>query len=1853
MPNNIQTKTKHLLLGLFILVCATANAQVNADFSSDEVEGCSPLVVQFINQSTGINLSYNWSFGNTNAGCATGPMSTLENPGRIYTQAGEYCVCLTVTDPSGATDTECKTNLISVFASPEADLSASTVIGCAPLTIDFTDQSIMGSGTIISWQWDLNNGNCPSSNTPTVSCTYDVPGVYDISLIVQDDNGCFHFIEKENFVTVYETMTSDFVPDNTGSCQTPFTVNFDPLLTNTQDVVFEWSFGDGNTSNQENPSHVYTTTGDFSVTLITTNTTSGCTDTTTYQDLISIGNLVDFSFDLPNGCEDLTINFTDNTPGTVTNWQWDFGDGMGTSTNANPTYTYTVPGCYTVTLQAVSDGCAGLRTSTNCIEVYESPMASYTSNNLLGCELPHTATFSGSSNLVNSTYLWDFGDGETSSLQNPVHNYSGYGNFPVTLTAISSDGCENSVTLDTVSIQVFNISLQADSVSGCVPLDIELTATSNLAFPITNMDWDFGNGTFGTGNPANVIYSDTGTYIISAMATNSLGCMDTTLVAVEAGQPLNIDFIADPTISCAEDEISFTDLTQGEVDIWFWEFGDGGISIDQNPVHMYQDTGVFTVCLTVANNGCFNQFCKTDYITILPPIANFDFSRNCLNPFYIGFTDNSIGADSWIWNFGVANSTIDTSTQVNPDFTFPGTGTYSVQLVVFNDLTGCTDTISKPVIITDPIANFEIMPDTGCAPLTVSISDFSQDADEYLWFAPGASIQPNASSANPTFVYENEGIYSGIGLIIEDQFGCLDTLMKNDTILVSDIDPGFTSTFPEGCFPLEVTFSDTSSSYGADIVSWYWDFGDGTTDTIQNPIHVFNSKGLKDVSLTVTNALGCSQTITLADYVFITEPKVRFKGDTILCTNQSFTFTNTTVAAVPATYFWEFGDGSTSVLKNPTYSYTAEGMYDVCLTVTDRYGCDSTLCKIDYIRVADPLAQFTADTTYASCPPLEVNFSDLSSNAVEWIWDFGDNSATINTPNTSHIYTEPGSYDVCLIITSPSGCLDTICKQDYIVIDGPKGDFGFLPDHGCAPLEVTLYGTGVDVVKYIWDSGCGDIEIHNNPSPTDTVTFVYDEAGTCYPILVVEDFQGCQRTIVSPDPIIVDELTSSIITTPSILCGSGVVNYESDVFSSANPVQYTWLFPGGTPSSSSNPSETVTYSNIGAYDVSLIVTNGVCIDTINQANMVIVADDPVADFSQTSSSYCVPSLVDFTDLSTVSIGTITNWVWDFGTGDSSTVQNPDYTYVNPGTYTVSLTVTSSMGCEHTITQVIETFPIPVADAGPDAQLCLGETVVLAGAGDGAYQWSPATGLSCSTCPDPVANPTNSTNYILTVTNAAGCYSTDTTQIVVSQYPKPDLNIIADTTVCVNSYVQIFATSSQGGVHFDWDASRPGLSCYENCFNPFATPTETTTYVVTVTNAGGCSTIDSITIVVLDNDTEMLGPDRTICPGGEVTLNSTNGFSPSWSPSNGLSCINCSNPIASPQETTTYFLEATSSEGCLLMDTITVNVFDITTVEAGVNRIVCLGDTTQLKGSATGKIYWTPFSTLSSDTILEPMAFPTATTIYTMTAVNDQCTVTDEMTVYVRESITIEAEDAEICIGDTAILVANGQAENYTWSGVDIDNPSGEQIGVAPIETTTYTVVGTLGSCTSDTTFATVIVNDPPELNAPTSYSFFSGEEFSIDVAVDGANGYAYTWAPEDLLSCTNCPKPTILADSSAIIMVTVTDENGCQASENINIILRTDCSEDLIVLPNAFTPNGDGLNDMLYARGSAISSLSLFRVYDRWGQLVFETSDKGIGWDGTYKGKQLNPGVFVYYVEAPCNLDGSKIVKKGNVTLIR
>ncbi|OSZ82554.1 hypothetical protein CAP35_04610 [Chitinophagaceae bacterium IBVUCB1] len=1632
---------------LSILFIGNASAQAPvANFSASSTSGCSPIVANFTDLSTNTPTTWYWDLGN-------GSTSTLQNPSTTYITPGTYTVSLTVTNSSG-TNTKTVTNYITVAPSPVVAFTADSTPSCVGTkTVTFINNSVPGGTGTATYLWDFGDGNTSTATSPTK--TYSTPGTYTVTLLVTNGNGCSKSLVKTNFIKVSNKPTASFTSANVNGCSAPVTASF--TNTSTGAVSYEWSFGDGNTSTATSPSHTYTANGTYNVRLIATNA-FGCKDTFTSTSLVSIGSPVaNFNMSTASVCSGKTVSFTNtSTPAGYTS-AWSFGDG-NTSTANNPTYSYTATGTYTVTLTVTRNGCTD--TESKSITVNPNPVINFTASPTDGCTVPFSTTFSNTSTSATS-YLWRFGDGNTSTSANPSHTYTALGNYTVKLIASNAAGCTDSFTRSSyIKIQPPTAAIVVGAYSGCAPVNVSFIANVTTLIPVSNYSWNFGDGSSTVScsscNTQSHTYTTAGTYTVTLTYTTGTGCTYSTTATVNVATKPSASFTASPTTVCPGSPVTFTNATTGTA-TYDWIFGDGGASTATNPVYSGYSTGTYSVTLIANNNGCRDTFTRTNYITVHPPEAYFGITQSCSNRYAVTLIDSSVGANTYVWDFGDGNTSTQTGGTLT--HTYSTTGTKTITLTVVNTTYNCSSAYSRTVNIQPLSAWFYAWDSTICKGEQAALSTPPNTAvASYLWHY-GNGVTFNTGAANVTHTYTVAGYYSP-KLVVTDVNGCKDSFTRTNYLRVGGPTVDFTGSPLIGCTPFTANFTDNSTpNAGFAITSRTWDFVYGgpqitTSNTIS---YTYIYSGTWPVKLVVTDANGCKDSLTKNNYVLATKPVAQFHtNDTNVCVGRTVTFVNNSGGA-SFTSLWSFGDGNTSTQITPTHTYNTAGTYTVKLVLTDMYGCKDSMVKTAYIKVTTPNINFTMSDTVANCPPLVVNFTNTSTNVSSYTWVFGNGSqSTVTNPST--LYTYPGVYNVKLIGTATTGCKDSVTKT--VTIYGPTGTFTYSPVAGCNPLTVNFSATTTNATSLIWDMSNG----FTQTTTGNTYSYTYTQTGKYVPKLILSDGASCLVPVLGIDTVKVDRIDADFTFSPNNICNAGTVQFTDTVLSYISP--------------------------------------------------------------------------------------ISSRAWNFGDGGTSTAKNPSHTYAAPGTYNVRLIAINTQGCADTVIKTVTILAPPNVTASGNQAICIGATTSASITASGAvsYTWTPATGLSCTNCANPTASPTATTTYIVTGTDGNGC--TDTAHVTITVNNKPNVSATANNTaVCAGGTVTLTAS---GATTYTWTPLGT-LSC-STCVSPVATPTATNTYTVTGTDANGCTDTGNVTITVNSLPTVAANANQTICNGASATLSATGASTYTWTPTASLSCSTCTNPVATPTTTTTYTVTGTDVNGCVNTATTTVNVNALPTVSAGSNTAVCDGVAAILTASGATSYVWTPAATLSCSTCVSPTATPTTTTTYTVTGTDaNGCSNTANVTVTIstRPNVTATANNAAVCTGSTTTLTASG-ANTYTWVPAGTLSCSTCVSPIAtPTATTTYMVTGTDANGCTDTGNVTITVNALPIVAANTNQTVCRGS--SATLSATGATSYA--WTPTGSLSCSTCASPTTTPTTTTTYTVTGTDANGCvnTATTTVNV----------------------------------------------------------------------------------------------------
>jgi PKD repeat protein len=1125
------------------------------------------------------------------------------------------------------------TSNCTVLQPATPSFSANETEGCAPFTTTFFDQSI---GAVESREWQFEGGTPGFSTEVNPSVFYSTPGNYTVSLTVYNAAG-----QATSTQNQYVTILPNPIPDFTSQVE-DFQVFFINFSQGGDEYL--WDCGDGETSTAHSPSHTYIEEGEYTVSLTVT---GDCGTETIEETLLLVSPLVaDFSIANTIGCAPFSVSFTDNSAGNISNWEWTFeGATPATSTEENPTVEYDSAGTYSVTLTVSNDFVENTVEQFDIIVVDDSPTAGFTSDNPPGVE---NVQFTDNSTGANS-YAWDFGNGQTDTIQNPANLYEEEGEYSVTL--IVSNDCGTDTTTQEISI-IFPPESQFTSASteGCNPSEIQFTGE-----PVGEeytYEWTFEGGNPESSNDANPLinYEQGGQFNVQLIVSNIAGA-DTLLMEglISINEGPTADFTTNNPIGT--EVASFSDNSSGASN-YSWDFGDGQTDTIPNPTNIYDTEGEYTVTLVVSNDCGFDTLSQ-EVAIILPPDAAFTSpSQQGCTPMEVQFTGQPAG-DEYTYEWTFEGGTPGVSNDSNPLIHYEQSGQFNVQLIVSNMAGADTLTLSEYITINEePSADFFANNSIGSG--EISFIDNSSGATSYTWnFGNGQTD----TASSPTYVYEEEGDYI-VSLIVSNDCGS-DTLSQDVSIIFLP-DAQFTSSSITGCNPTEIQF--TGQPEGQEYTYlWIFEGGNPESSNDANPVVSYNEVGNFDVQLIVSNAAG-SDTSNIEALISINGgPTADFTINSTLGTGTVSISDNSTGVN---SYSWDFGDGHSDTSSNPSNVYENEGNYIVTLVVSNDCGSD-TLSQ-DVNIVFPPEAQFTS-SIQEGCNPAEIQFTGQplgDGYDYQWTFEGGEPMSSFDT-NPAVMYNESGQFDVQLIVSNSAGS-DTMLMTDLITIDEvPVTDF----NQQVNGFVAQFFNNTSNATSFFWQFGDGETSDVENPNHT------YQGDGTY--IITLTALNDCGESNLS-DTIEINSIFP--LVSFSIENNEGCAPIEVEfVNTSENTDSIAWIFPGGSPEASGEQSPVITYNTPGIYEVSLIAYNEYGSSALTQMEAIIIGALPFAEYEYEVGG----PTVNFTNIST----NYNSLEWNFGDGITSTEENPSHVFELNGIFEVQLVVENDCGTDTLVQEV--------------------------------------------------------------------------------------------------------------------------------------------------------------------------------------------------------------------------------------------------------------------------------------------------------------------------------------------------------------------------------------------------------------------------------------------------------------------------------------------------------------------------------------------------------------------------------------
>jgi len=1107
---------------------------------------------------------------------------------------------------------------------------------------------------------------------------------------------------------------------------------------------------------------------------------------------------------------------------------------------------------------------------------------------------------------------------------------------------------------------------------------------------------------------------------------------------------------------------------------------------------------------------------------------------------------------------------------------------------------------------------------------------------------------------------------------------CIGNPFKITVTVNPDAKAAISATTNQGCAPFlidQTVISNSSPATASNDFRWYAN-GQiiGTTRAFPGTT-ISNVNDSVLIKLVAVNQFGCLDDST--SQWFYTRPlpasSFNISADSI-CGPATISFVNTSPQHPSFRYEWNFGNGQTATSYQPAaVSFQPAASFgDTTYTITLRVWneCQSTTFTRSLFVRSLPNASFIPNR-YTGCSPVQVIFLNRSAGLnTTYRWNFGDGSPWLDMPNKDsvvHLYSTGAvtTYTITLVASNHCGndttTLPITIRPNTISLevetDGTR-------TKGCAPLTLQFVNKSSGSNSYKWDFGDGTIDFRTIGKEIVTHTFL--NSGT-YDVRMYSS-NGCSDTSVYVARVeVYEKPVASFVADKYAVCLGDSIRFTNQ---SINASSYVWSFGNGTRSPLINPS--FAYNTKGIYTVALSAakTYGpgiVCYDTA-RASVIVNDTLPVTIRVNNDQGNCAPFTVQFDQ----DITPFASIEWNFGDGIVSSLPKPSHTYQLNGVYTVRVIVRTTGGCTYTGSRIITV-------AGPTGSLqysggyrCKNNSVQFTPTANNTdiIEWNFGDGTIVTTTPQTVFHTyTKAGTYVPVVRykNNSGCVFT----LPAGDTIRVDLMSPGFTQVKQElcGYTDIRFTDTTRSL-FGISTVRwfPGDGSTKNGNAVVHRYTSTGTYEVKMVAQGisGCTDTATINLPVFVKSipsAEITGGFNacTITPvsfdASVQSVDSINFYK--WQLSNGaLSSNKTFNYVFSTEGTYQVTLIAGTKYNCYDTTQKTYTVLRAPIMQASSDAVLCKTQSLSLSASGAVTYTWYPSEGLSCTVCAAPVARPQTTTNYVVKGTGaNGCVVYDTVNISVIQPINVNTSGPDsICIGNSTQIFAFG-ADKYLWSpAIGLNNTTLSNPTATPSTTTRYRVVGSDNyNCFTDTAFVEVAVGQPLIVKLGQDLTASTGTQLPLKSNITNGPVKIWEWTPATDLSCNRCPEPVATIKNNITYVVNAVSAYGCTATDTIQI--KAFCENAQVFVPNGFTPDGDGINDLLMVRATGVRKVKLFRIFNRWGELVFERynftpNDPAFGWDGTQRGAPAIPSVFVYTLEVECE-NGTLFTYKGNITLIK
>ena len=1628
---------------------------------------------------------------------------------------------------------------------------------------------------------------------------------------------------KKGALTIYFLLFSyllfsqsfDFTADTTEGCS-PLKVVFLNTTTDSvkTDYTYEWTVESGKYSTQiDSVQNTYINPGEYTITMKVYDKTKKLVSTITKQKYIRVFPDPDviIKSDKPFTCENKAFQFSIDSvisDTTIVSYTWILSDGSSYLTEVPPPHTFGFKGEFEIFLSITdAHGCSNRERKTISVSTFNDyPSIGFTTDKSRVCEPTTAIKFTNTSTAENATeYKWDFGDGSGifTGKNPPVHTYNGYGTYYAILSTASVSGCESSVR------------------RGIQLIDYKAEIQITDKFPPVEFD------------PEN--YD-------SYMEMDSLS---TCPCKLNKNYGDNFKVITDDNKACIG-TITFTDLTPSKDNItWQWDLNADGTIESSAPSFSYDFTksGTYTVKLTTSNGACLDETIRTFTIEepldiTIEPTEGF----YCSVPAVVDYSATSnIPGTEFLWRFGYSNYLYLGDTY---QIKYTNQGHYNDKVYAISpNYCRYSKTISKDIEISLPeITNNLTSPTSGCVPLDVSFSnsytyDTKQDSLKSMTMFYGDNL--NSSTTTPfatrstsgsedfNFTYTETGVFYPMA-VIETYKGCTDTLKYSieKSVKVGQV-PNISINYDKDTLcaneslGIITTFNDNPTRYSSEFdtltVTYIAENGKPTS-RILSPIPSLGNMQIQDTigvhsSTYYVSDNGCSMFVNDHHPVVINGPIIVVESSKIDCSNPTiFTFNLSKALGITNSNWYveniTEGTGEELIASNVNSilvdfnHYGGRGKYKVKV-IAKNTDCDCEMTGELTLQITKIIADFgLVYDTYCLNSPIDFDVnSTMGQDIANWTWLYNWNNikkqATFATKSESSI----SRFDKSKTVTYIDEC-------------------------------------GKEITEVI--------------APDPSYLYFVDTTNITSVTVVATDINGCNDTITKPIKIAIPnaEFVGDILSD----CLPFTTTFSDTSKSESIIAKREWKVDNTTISDANEKSITIPFNTEGFKTITLKVTDEFgCSDEAQKVNYVkpIVPNSKITalfpnvclgfETEFVRNTLCCPQLAS----------NLSHYKWDFGDGTKEEKTG------NPNDTTTHLYANPTLGTKKYDAKFIAYATSPEGNECVDTSL--------------------------------VSIDVKAADAKIVIKNSDKC-----------KEPGQKFIIYLDNTIYTSSITSFNWWKIDNGDSI-YVSNRPNLQVVT--FNNYG---DQKLFLQTKSKYHGCENmITSIPIHVPGYEVAIMADKNEACIREDITFSlfdtlNLYRYNAYWefgdgqhADMNGLTTVHDYNALAATDDNTYKIQFIVDAAGCKPRDISTnVTIFpviaDFTRGLTDTDTIGCAPYSvtlynTSVAGKDASYLWYLPDGTTSTEKNPQ-IAVPEVDSVYpiSLTVTSNVCndSISKNVTAYPTANIAIEI-DSVICYGETIHAKATGDYTSLQWQPAELFSSPKSSTTDITVKNSQYVYATTtsIHDCNDTDSIYVYVQQKPRYQGAPDSLLLYYGTDGLLHNITKATNeviagqiynvnatkmpGVSYTWSPSTYLSCSNCSSPDLDLSCGQIsyddcllfpefmnYTITMADSLGCFTSDttiHFNIIM--DCK---ISMPEAFTPNGDGKNDFAFVRGWGIKEFINVTIYNRWGQIVFETNDINQGWDGTFQGKPQGIDTFSYTIKAK-NLKGEDILEKGHITLIR